>query len=326
MRHNIFLAGFLFVCVLMGCNTASGPTTAREVATLTVNPPAQTPTISSSTSTSAPVLLTKTPASFRDVGTVQRGVVYCTSDGGSVAMDIFFPAKPKREPAPLLVFLHGAPGIKEEIGHADQTVFLSRGYVIAAPNWRQLKDGYPAQVGLADAKCAVRYLRAHANVYRIDPERIGAWGCSAGGWAASMLGVTDASAGLEGSGEYQEQSSRVNAVVTYDGWADTRTFLSESENRNRALEFFGVASLEDPLLSRLSPATHLSNDDPPFLIFASEADGFMKQAEELNAGLKTAGTSALLTPVKNADHCGSGDPTEAERLETAADFFEQTLK
>ena len=63
-------------------------------------------------------------------------------------------------------------------------------------------------MGLADAKCAVRYLRAHAEGYQIDPERIGAWACSAGGWVASMLGATDASAGLEGSGEYQEQSSR----------------------------------------------------------------------------------------------------------------------
>src|SRR5687768_6378634 len=191
MKYNLFLAGLLFVCVLTGCNTVSGPTTGKEVPTLTIS--------SKSTSTSTPMLITKTPAPFRDLGTVQRSDVYCTSEGGSVAMDIFFPAKPKREPAPLLVFLHGAPGIKEEIGHTDLTAFLSRGYVIAAPNWRQLKDGYPAQVGLADAKCAVRYLRAHATVYRIDPERIGVWGCSAGGWIASMLGVTDASAGLEGS-------------------------------------------------------------------------------------------------------------------------------
>src|SRR5687768_9276598 len=143
MKYNTFFAGLLFVCVLTACNTVSGPTMGKEAATLTVNPPAQTPTISSeSTSTSAPVLLTKTPSPFGDLGTVQRGVVYCTSDGGSVAMDIFFPAKSKREPAPLLVFLHGAPGIKEEIGQTDLTVLLSRGYVIAAPNWRQLKDGY----------------------------------------------------------------------------------------------------------------------------------------------------------------------------------------
>ena len=320
MKYAIFLAGLLLVSVLTGCNTTSSPTTGGEAATLTVNPPAGTPT-----STSAPVLLTKTPAPFRDLGTVQRGVTYCTSDGGSVAMDLFFPAKPKSEPAPLLVFLHGAPGTKEQVGATDLEVFLSRGYVIAAPNWRQLKDGYTAQVGIGDAKCAVRYLREHAEAYRIDPDRIGAWGCSAGGWLASMLGVTDASAGLEGSGEYQEQSSHVKAVVTYDGWADTRTFLSESENTDRGLEFFGVASLEDPMISQLSPVTHLSKDDPPFLIFASEAGDFMKQAEQLLAGLKAVGVSATLTPVKNAEHCGSGDPTEAERLEIAADFFDQTL-
>jgi acetyl esterase/lipase len=197
---------------------------------------------------------------------------------------------------------------------------------VAAPNWRHFKEGYAAQVGLADAKCAIRYLRAHAADYHIDPERIGAWGCSGGGWVASMLGVADASAGLEGTGDYQEQSSRVQAVVAYDAIANFSTFFSGDETAPQRV--FGANSWDDPIVARLSPGAHLSQDDPPFLIFASDArDGvFVSQAEELYQGLRAAGIEATRTLINNADHCGSGDLNEAERLEMSADFFDQKLK
>lgn len=114
--------------------------------------------------------------------------------------------------------------------------------------------------------------------------------------------------------------------MTYDGIADWRTFFESDATAPQKL--FRVNSWDDPIVSDLSPITHLSKDDAPFLIFASDSSSgdFVRQAENLYEGLKAAGASAELTLVKNAEHCGSGDPTEAERLEMAADFFDQTLK
>jgi len=65
-------------------------------------------------------------------------------------------------------------------------------------------------------KCAIRHLRANATIYKIDPNKIGLWGGSAGGHRVSMLGTTDESAGFDVS-EYLDQSSRVQAVADMFG-------------------------------------------------------------------------------------------------------------
>ena len=93
---------------------------------------------------------------------------------------------------------HGVPGNIED--------FAALGFVAVAINYR-LSGEAPYPAALEDCKCAVRWLRAHAGEYRLDPDRIGAYGNSAGGHLALLLGMTGREAGLEGDGPFRERSS-----------------------------------------------------------------------------------------------------------------------
>ncbi len=180
-------------------------------------------------------------------------------------------------------------------------------------------------IEIEDAKCAVRHLRANAATYRLDANRIGAWGCSVGGTLTALLGVTDVGAGLEGKGGFPDQSSRIQAVVTRDGIYDWRTALQAS---SLSLEGFGFSSLDDSMVSRTSPVSHISKDDPPFLIFRSDSDSYIgpRQSQGLYEGLQAAGVPATLVHIQGADHCEySGTPSAKERAIMIADFFDKSL-
>lgn len=256
-------------------------------------------------------------------GRLQPEITYCKAGDLELKMDVFYPDVFKDSAAPLAIHLHGGFTGKNNIELEVVDELLKRGYVVAAPNWRQ-PLGTKLPVGLGDAKCAVRHLRANAAVYHIDPNRVGAWGCSWGGTAAAMLGLTDAIAGLEGTGGYSDESSRVQAVVTRDGTANFGTELLPQDPP----DFIGVATLDDPLISKISPVTYISKDAPPFLIFQSALDSVSRiQNQELSDKLKAANVPFTVVEVADADHCQSvGQPTTAERAKMIADFFDANLK
>ncbi len=89
--------------------------------------------------------------------------------------------------------------------------YAEKGYVCISVNYRLIKEA-PLPACVSDCKNAVRWLRANAEQYHVDPDRIGAFGISAGGHLVSMLGLAGTEADLEGDGTYQEFSSAVNAV------------------------------------------------------------------------------------------------------------------
>lgn len=88
------------------------------------------------------------------------------------------------------------------------------GFVVAAAEYRTVPDRYPALIN--DAKAAVRYLRAHARKFGIDPQRIGVIGDSAGGYVAQMMGTTNGEKQFD-TGDFTEVSSDVQAAVTIYG-------------------------------------------------------------------------------------------------------------
>jgi acetyl esterase/lipase len=186
-------------------------------------------------------------------------------------------------------------------------------------------------------KCAVRYLRAQAATYHIDARRIGTWGCSRASYLGAMLGTTDAGAGLEGPFGFEDQSSRVQAVVVIDGIANWRTWLPT--DRSSALSEldakFGINTFDDPIIDHTSPITHISPDDPPFMVIVTESDneappGGKSQMQELADALTAAGVRASFLVVKHAFHCFEGstdsDPSPKELAGRIADFFDATLK
>ncbi len=280
-------------------------------------------------------VLTVTSASAR---TAVSDVPYCSGGGSQLTLDMYIPDDTAPRPLPVAMYIHGggwSTGSKE-YGDWMQPVLdtlVNRGYLAVSINYRLAPSAtFPAF--LEDAKCAVRFLRANAATYQIDPARIGLWGHSAGGYIASMTGLTGPGAGFEGGGGYGPVSSRVQAVVDISGPADL-TAASEFQFPNDILVAFG--EFPDPssaLLQRASPVNYGSPDSPPFLIIHGDSDITVSpdQSARLYDRIATAGARAQWISVLNADHwlqpvdSGPTVPSADQIVSSIVAFFDRSLR
>jgi acetyl esterase/lipase len=249
-------------------------------------------------------------------------------------MDVMYPENFSGKPTPAAVYIHGGAWMQGDkdtgAGAEDIPGILARGYIVVSLNYR-LAPQYKWPSQITDVKCAIRHLRANAATYKLDPNKIGVWGGSAGGHLVSMLGTTDQSAGFD-VGEYLDQSSRVQAVVDLFGPADLPAMLTGSA-AGAISGIFGAKSRDDPILVKASPVTYITPDDPPFLFLHGDKDTTVppEQSQELYDKLKAGGVTATLVIVKNAEHSfrpsgGVMSPSRAELTKMIADFFDKFLK
>lgn len=259
-------------------------------------------------------------------------ITYCTMGGTPLKMDLYFPAD-GNAPWQVLVYAHGGSftgGDKRQgSGVVDIPAMMKRGFAVAAINYRLMPDNpFPAEV--IDAKCAVRFLRAHAEEYRLKTEKIGIWGGSAGGHLAAMVGLTTGKKEFD-QGEYLDRSSAVDAVVEMFGPTDLTAKMGLLQNLllRRA---FGTADPKNPILAQASPVRYVTPNAPPFLIFHGNQDGAvpMFHAQILQDALVKAGVNSTLVIVKNANHNfkptgGVISPTREEISSMMAVFFERWL-
>lgn len=194
------------------------------------------------------------------------------------------------------------------------------GFVVAAVEYRTVPDVYPALIN--DAKSAVRYLRAHAKQFNIDPNRIGVIGDSAGGYVSQMMGTTNGEDEFD-VGDYTDFSSDVQAAVTIygisnlmnigEGYSDDIQKVHESPAVTEALllygpafaEFAGKNILSDPQKAMsASPLGHVKADMPPFLIMHGSADKLVSpvQSEQLYNALTKKGNKVDYIVVEGAGH------------------------
>jgi acetyl esterase/lipase len=259
-------------------------------------------------------------------------VTYCTPDGLPQKMDIYYPTS--RGPWPVLLYVHGGgwrAGDKAE-GVAWQSM-TKRGFLVVSINYRLASEEIKFPAMIEDVKCAVRYLRAHASGYNLDADHIGAVGVSAGGHLVDLLGLADESAGWD-TGEYAEQSSRVQAVVTLAGVSDLTLKRGATESAAAMIYYaFDVVpgSTLPPSLIAASPVTYITPDDPPFLIIHGDRDNVVpvEQSIVLEEQLKRAGVPAELIIVRNGTHGIAGEdisPTLEEIMNRIGAFLEEQLK
>lgn len=244
-------------------------------------------------------------------------VHYCTDGATPLKMTILAPKK-LDAPAPVLVHL--------KIQYEFIRPLVEQGFIVADIDWREPPTN-KLPVGVQDAKCAIRYLRANAAKYNLDPNRIGVFGCSRGGHMAALVGVTGPDAQMEGNFGFANESSRVQAVVMYDGIANFKTNYADAPGELN--EVHGISSFDDPQVARLSPITYASKDDPPFLIIASDSDGWRGQAQEMKAALEANNVPVTYIPMADATHCKyafSGPYTQDKMVEQVVDFFRKTLQ
>ncbi len=260
-------------------------------------------------------------------------VNYCTPDGVSLKLDLYLPSDTP-PPWQVLVYVHGgsftAGDKRKGSGIIDIPAMTSRGFAVASINDRLMPE-YPFPAEILDAKCAIRFLRSHAEEYQLKTEKIGIWGGSAGGHLSSMMGLTNGEAIFE-SGENLDQSSRVDAVVEMFGPTDLTAGFNWMQ-RLLLRRAFGTDDPLAPLLSEASPVNYITGDEPPFLILHGEQDDAvpLEQARVFHQKLVDAGVQVTLVTVTNANHNfkptgGPITPTREEISSQMADFFDLWLR
>jgi acetyl esterase/lipase len=243
--------------------------------------------------------------------TLHSNVQYCTLPGAEGIADIYTPLLPTTS-MPLVIFIHGGGwvgGDKSMVATGNSlgllTLLTSSGYVVASINYRLAPANlFPDQI--EDVKCAVRSFRSRAASFHIDPTRIAAWGSSAGGHLANMLGTTDASAGFD-VGDFPGVSSRVESVIDWFGPTDLNLLYTEATAKGGSaagLIQTGVGSTSPSLLSRFSPVTYVTSDDAPTTIQHGALDDevYSDQATTYTSALEAASVLVSLTMVQNATH------------------------
>jgi acetyl esterase/lipase len=235
-------------------------------------------------------------------------VVYATADGKSLALDVHLPAGVERPS--LLVFVHG--GAWTTGSKSQYPAFLvQRGFAVASVEFRSSNDArFPANVH--DIKAGIRFLRAKAKDYGYRADRIGVVGASSGGHLAALVGVTSGVKDLEGTlGEYRNESSSAQAVVSYFGATDLTTILSQSTPAGLAVRapalvrLLGAAPDVAQDLARLaSPVFHVDRDDPPILLLHGDQDTQMpvNQVLEMQWAYEQAGLKADVLILHGVDH------------------------
>jgi acetyl esterase/lipase len=208
--------------------------------------------------------------------------------------------------------------------------FARRGFVAVTINYRLSKEA-PFPAALHDCQCAVRWLRANTKKYQIDPDRIGAWGNSAGGHLAMMLGMVDARSKLIGERPYAEQSSAVQAVVSDSGPIDLLYGHQHNQVRSAIEQFLGGEPNEmraaDYQLA--SPINHISKQTPPLLLIYGVADTQVgvETADRFVLALRAAGLKDVsYLRLGEVDHCPHSLIKVPWVDPAVNDFFARTLQ
>jgi len=258
----------------------------------------------------------------------EKDLVYGKGAGEDLKLNLGRP-KETAGALPCVVLIHGggwAAGNKN--GHDGQVrELVGRGYVSATIGYRFApKHVFPAQV--EDVKCAIRFLRANAEKYGIDKDRIGAVGFSAGAHLSMMLGAMDKEDGLEGEGGNPEQPSKVNAVVSWFGPTDLTTSDWPDQTGPILVKFMGGSRAEKPdLYKKASPLTYVNKGDAPMLLIQGTKDVLVPwtQATAMADALTKAGVYGRVDLILGANHGWGGPELQRTADETWA-FFDQFLK
>ena len=273
-------------------------------------------------------------------------LVYAEVGGQPLRLDLYLPADGV-EPRPLLVWIHGGgwSGGSRFPAPGFATQLRNRGIAVASVSYRLTSQAaqwggqpviFPAQIH--DVKAAIRWLRAHATEYQLDPNRVGVWGSSAGGHLAALVGTSGNDPELEGTvGSDLDQSSAVQVAVDYYGPIDLLQMNPDvttppgsaldhdapNSPESRLIGFdqpgagIGVlrANFNNPTppfpqmalrVTEVDPQTWADADDPPFMIVHGTADQSVPfaQSGRLRDTLIALGRVPVFLPVPDAGHGG----------------------
>lgn len=260
-----------------------------------------------------------------------RDVAYIPGGGERNTLDLYLPAGATNR-LPVIVWVHGGAWRAGSKENCPARRFVAQGYAVASINYRLSQQAlFPAQI--EDCKAAIRWLRAHATEYQLDPDRFAAWGSSAGGHLVALLGTTGDTKQFD-KGANLDQSSRVQAVVDWFGPTDftqmskfsltNSPFDHDAVDAPEALLIGGPVQQNKNKVAQANPITYVTVGDAPFLIMHGNRDNVVpyQQSELLRDALQKARVPVTLKIVEGAGH-GFGGPEVNRAVE---EFLDRQLK
>ena len=259
--------------------------------------------------------------------TIEADIVYGHKDGLAMTFDQYKPAVSSHRGAILFMVSGGwfskwAPpeqqlGFFKPFLDAEFTVFAIR---------HGSSPKYTIPEAVSDVRTAVRYIRHHAEHLKIDPNRLGVMGMSAGGHLALMLGTTGTD-GKQNASRVEEQSSRVAAVVALVPPTDLRVAVWDSPESLPAYRQFPALDLDLTLAAENSPLLHVTSDDAPALVVMGEKDTLVppKHGEWIQEAFVDKGTLSKLLILPEAGHGLEGSGNQATAFRESLAWFNRFL-
>lgn len=259
-------------------------------------------------------------------------LVYAEVGKLKLKLDLYRPEKITAEKGlPVVVWIHGGGWSMGNKQRCPLVHLTGHGYAVASVQYRLSGEAtWPAQI--ADCRAAIRWLRAYAKRYQLDPRRIGVAGASAGGHLVAMLGTGGDVPGLDPkNAPHADQSSAVQAVVDFFGPTDLVNYPGhdpEAKHTVIAKLLGGSVHEKIELARQASPVNHVGAGDAPFLIIQGDRDRLvpLSQSRKLHEALVKAKVSSQLHVVEGGGH-GMGlmrqEPDLKDRL---IKFFDAHLK
>lgn len=278
------------------------------------------------------------PPATQPARSVQRDINYGDGSIRSQALDLYLPNPLPAGKLPLVIYVHGGGWMAGDKSATTAQGLVTRGYAVASINYRLSTEArYPAQI--EDCKAAVRWLRAQAGRFHLDPDRFAATGDSAGGHLVALLGTTGGVKELEGHvGKHLDVSSKVQCVVDWYGPTDMSVYFDQAgpenilkaNNRDQSplIKLFGGTVEQKPDLVQLANPIHFIKPGvalPPFLIQHGDADTIVPvgQSRILAEALKKAGAEVEFHVIPGAGH-GFGPKDDV--LPALLTFLDEHLK
>ena len=264
---------------------------------------------------------------------VMVGLTYAEVDGQDQLADLYRPNNMVGL-SPAVVVIHGGGWrhFDRQVTEGVCRLLASNGLVAVTVDYRLSKEAsWPAC--LHDVKAAVRWVRANAKRFNVDPSKLGVLGDSAGGHLAGLVGTAGPDAGLEGDEGTAGVSSAVQAVVAYYGLYDLTAMPALTLEKGWIPQMIGGTYDACPeLYKQASPMSYIDPGDPPFLLIHGVQDRMVsvEQSKMMEAALKAAGVPVTLLVVDNADHMlvkrgGKVDPALTAVDAQVVEFLRQWL-
>jgi acetyl esterase/lipase len=252
--------------------------------------------------------------------TIHRNLSYINGDNSDYhKLDLYLPAG-NNKPMPVVVWIHGGAWMQGNKEICPASLFVKKGIAVASMNYRLSSEApFPAQI--QDCKSAVKYLRANAKQFNLNPNAIGAWGHSAGGHLAQLLGLSKTPKSF--ANDLADDSKGIQAVCNFAGPNNLFTLYHKHKNLNEQISMLFGNKVTDEALRQASPVTYVNNDAAPSLIVHGTKDNVVpfEQGKELYDGLAKAGAKVSLLRINGGEH----NSIEEKHLEQIQQFFYDAL-